>query len=759
MQRQVPIEVYVNAAKGDDTASGTSLSPYKTLTHALRVVKPSSIIYLSRGSYTVENGEQFPLVILDSISIVGNVAAQGSGVLLQGSGVYQSSSFGQQLVTVVLEGEAQLRGVTVTNPDAKGTGIWLEAASPTVSNCTVAACQREGILITGTANPVISDCLLRENVASGLTFVRYARGELRNNVCRQNGFGIAISDRAAPLLVSNQIFENRCGIVLSGAAAPILRGNVLTQNSEDGLAVFGQAVPDLGTQTDPAGNRIRQNQRFDLRNATTQTIISSGNQLNPSKVDGLVEFLVTRSPAAHLPAPSEVTPQERPVYKAPLHAPADLVNHAVAALIQPLLDRQILSLASEGRFEPEGQLNAAELVMWMQKAGLSWDSKPESHFLTRLQAIEILVRAANLTSSDPKLLSRYADRSQIPSAQTLPITAALQHRLIVWAANQERLNLLQPITRAEAGAILYQTLVAKGEAVAVEMPGLTTPVMPIRVKTPAPRRVPVVVLDPGHGGSDAGAVTKVKSEDEPEMAAGWPVDSSAGVAMSPLPAGMMEPAGMFESGGMPVGMPFAEMPPGMPPEPAMPRMPDDPPPMPSLQEKDVVLSVAQAVASFLKQQGVQVVLTRTDDRDVSPAERVEIAQRHQADALVSIHANANIANQSTVNGIETYCNPNSLESAQLAWSIHKTLTRMPDVEDRGVHGATFYTLRSHSIAAAHVEVGYITGSKDAPSLGNSAYHRYLARSIANGIGRFVQQRVQQKGNSQNAAFSPQKMGR
>lgn len=751
MQRQIPIELYVNAAKGDDTASGTSLAPYKTLTHALQTAKPNSIIYLSRGNYTAENGEQFPLVVPNSLAIVGNVAAKGSGVLLQGNGNYESASFGQQSVTVVLQGDAEFRGVTVTNSAAKGTGIWIESATPTVSNCTLTTCSREGILVTGTANPFIDNCLFRENAASGLTLVRNARGELRSNVYRQNGFGIAISDWAAPLLVSNQIFENRCGIALSGRASPILRGNVLTQNTEDGLAVFGQAAPDLGTQSDPAGNRLRQNQRFDLHNATTQPLISSGNQLNPNKVNGSIEFLATRSPHIYLSAPATpTTPAPVAAYVSPVHAPVDLADHEAAALIQPLLDRQILSLTSDAQFDPQGQLSATEFAGWMQNAGLHWTGLDWTGLrwnvtrpLTRLQVITALVKAAGLTGGHPKLLSRYLDRAQIPSAQSLTVATALQHGLIGGliggSSSQNRLNLLHPTTRVEAGVMLHQTLVTKGQAVAITPLTSVEPTNTQRTvsqSSQSSRRPPVVVLDPGHGGSDPGMVTQVKPEaDEMQVPAdGWAMDrSAAGVSMSPLPAGMME-----MSAEMPTEMSFGM---GMQPESApMPRMPDDPPAMPSLQEKEVVLSIAQAVASFLKQQGIQVVLTRVDDRNLTPTERVEIAKHHQADAFVSIHANASRTNQSTINGIETYYNPDSLAGSQLSWAIHKALTRMPDMEDRGVHAATFYTLRSHLIAATHVEVGYITGSKDAPSLGNSAYHRYLARSIANGILRYVQQK-------------------
>jgi N-acetylmuramoyl-L-alanine amidase len=203
--------------------------------------------------------------------------------------------------------------------------------------------------------------------------------------------------------------------------------------------------------------------------------------------------------------------------------------------------------------------------------------------------------------------------------------------------------------------------------------------------------------------------------------------------------------GMGMPGTMPfsmsAGMPMSEMPPpGMPAEFfSMSDQPDQPE-MPSLEEKTIVLSIAQAVAGFLQQQGVQVILTRADDRDLTLAERLAIAQRHRADAFVSIHANASLVNQAQINGVETYHNPRSAEGARLAWAIHKALTRTADISDRGVHTATFPALGQTDLAAAHVEVGYITGSQDAPSLANLAYHRYLARPIANAILRYLGQR-------------------
>ncbi|WNZ26190.1 DUF1565 domain-containing protein [Leptolyngbya sp. NK1-12] len=750
-QLQISNEIYVHPTNGDDTATGDSMHPFKTLTRALQQLRPNSVIQLSRGTYSVETGEVFPLVIPDGALVIGNAATQGTGVVVIGSGVYHSLSFGPQAVTIVLQGDGQLQGVTVTNPATKGTGIWIESATPTVAGCTLAQCNREGLLVTGKANPTIMNCVFQDNQASGLTLVRNARGEIRNNVWRLNGFGIVISDRAAPWIVSNQIYENRCGMVLSGAAAPILRGNVLAQNREDGLVVSGQANPDLGNLYDPAGNRFRGNQRFDLRNATPAKLICSGNQLNPAHVEGAVEFLTIRSPKTGAVQSDVVSPVSP---AAPLHAPADLKRHWAAALVQPLLDRRLISLADE-HFHPDAPLSAGEFATWLQTAGFPSDNTSDNtsakpNPLTRLEAIVQLVNAAQLTGGHPSLLSSYHDRAQIPSAQTLAMATALQHRLVV-SPQPDCLKPLHCLTRAEAAAMLYQALVAKGQSLAIDTPAILRPIVAIsKPSGPMPiKRPPVVVLDPGHGGTDPGVTTRPKQREaaqetlgsQPPLLEMLPME---GVSMSPLPAGVMPPGlaaelpPMLPSSGIPAGMMPEISPEIMAGMPGMPGMPE-PPETPKLEEKTIVLSVAQAVASFLQQQGIEVVLTRSEDRDLTPAERVEVTKQHQAVALISIHANGSLANRSDINGVETYYHPDSSEGMRLAWSIHKALTRTADIADRGVHAAHFTTLRQSPVPAVHVEVGYISGSIDGTSLTNLAYHRYLARPIANGIFRYVWQ--------------------
>jgi N-acetylmuramoyl-L-alanine amidase len=154
-----------------------------------------------------------------------------------------------------------------------------------------------------------------------------------------------------------------------------------------------------------------------------------------------------------------------------------------------------------------------------------------------------------------------------------------------------------------------------------------------------------------------------------------------------------------------------------------------------LQEKDVIMPIAQRVAAILEQQGIHAVLTRTGDYDLDLPPRVEMAQREHADLFVSIHANS-IDDRPDVNGLETYYYDSGL---RLAETIHNSILRSVAVNDRGVRQARFYVLRKNSMPAVLVEVGFVTGRQDAPRLATPAYENQMAQAIANGIIQYIQQ--------------------
>lgn len=154
-----------------------------------------------------------------------------------------------------------------------------------------------------------------------------------------------------------------------------------------------------------------------------------------------------------------------------------------------------------------------------------------------------------------------------------------------------------------------------------------------------------------------------------------------------------------------------------------------------LREKDVILPISLQIARRLEQQGVQVVMTRSDDRFISLAGRTQMAKQAGANIFVSIHANAISMRRPDVNGLETYYFANP----RLAQTIHNSILQSVNIRDRGVRQARFYVLRNTSVPSVLVEVGFVTGAEDAPKLASPAFQNQMADAIARGILQYIQQ--------------------
>jgi N-acetylmuramoyl-L-alanine amidase len=186
-----------------------------------------------------------------------------------------------------------------------------------------------------------------------------------------------------------------------------------------------------------------------------------------------------------------------------------------------------------------------------------------------------------------------------------------------------------------------------------------------------------------------------------------------------------------------------------------------------LYEKRLTLALAHEVAAFLREAGVEVVFTRTDDRYVSLRERVRIANAAGADAFVSLHANASPTRAQR--GTETYIlTPEALAvdspalrgadgppragidaelgallddlerasalapSLRLAEHVQARLAAVrPD--SRGVKQAAMDVLMGPTIPAVLVEVGFIDHPVEGADLLRRDVRARIARAIADGI--------------------------
>ncbi|PSN19914.1 hypothetical protein C7271_04765, partial [filamentous cyanobacterium CCP5] len=99
-----------------------------TLTAALQQAQSGMTLELTPGTYSQQNGEQFPLVVPDGVSLRSRRSQ--SPAMIQGGGLWQAADSGQVAVCLVLSGHSQIQDLTLSN--SGGTGVWIPFGRPQV---------------------------------------------------------------------------------------------------------------------------------------------------------------------------------------------------------------------------------------------------------------------------------------------------------------------------------------------------------------------------------------------------------------------------------------------------------------------------------------------------------------------------------------------------------------------------------------------------------------------------------------------------
>lgn len=492
--------IFVNQQTGTDSAGGgTEAAPFKSIAFALQQAQAGTVVQLAPGSYTKESGETFPLVVKAGVTLRGDETNRGQGIVITGSGKYTSRTFAQQNISILAENGSTISGITVTNPDSRGTAVWVESTNPTITSNTFTSSKREGVFVTGTGNPVIENNIFVQNEGNGVTVVRSAKGEIRKNTFQSTGFGIAVGDQASPTISENQIVQNNGGIVINGSAKPILRGNVIQESRDNGIVVTQNAQPDLGTQESPGKNFIRNNgskdpkKFFDVLNVTKNTIIAIGNDIDEKRISGKVEFV-----AATVEPPRD-TPGTPVAFK---DVPGDFW---AKAYIDALAAQGVITGFPDGTFKPNDPVTRAQFATIVNKALAPAPRREAKNFpdvpsnfwgfaaiqasvrggflsgyddgtfkpqqqIPRVQVLVALANGLGLTADNQNILSVYSDAAQIPKWGAGPVAAATGRGLVVNFPDVKRLNPTRQATRAEVAAFIYQSLVSAGRAPAINSP-------------------------------------------------------------------------------------------------------------------------------------------------------------------------------------------------------------------------------------------------------------------------------------------------
>lgn len=149
-------------------------------------------------------------------------------------------------------------------------------------------------------------------------------------------------------------------------------------------------------------------------------------------------------------------------------------------------------------------------------------------------------------------------------------------------------------------------------------------------------------------------------------------------------------------------------------------------------EKDMNLKITLATADILRENGVEVVLTRSDDVYVGLAERAEIANDKNAALFVSIHNNS--IPQPEYKGSMVLYYATSKTGKVLAENILDEMTRAAGTIDRGLRdGTNMAVIRRTDMPAVIVECGCLTNAEELANLMDEEFLEKLAEGIAAGI--------------------------
>lgn len=156
-----------------------------------------------------------------------------------------------------------------------------------------------------------------------------------------------------------------------------------------------------------------------------------------------------------------------------------------------------------------------------------------------------------------------------------------------------------------------------------------------------------------------------------------------------------------------------------------------------IQEKELTLSIANALARRLSGLGAKIIMTRSDDSTVSLEDRVKITNSSNADLFLSVHINA-LESTTHIYGIETYYQTE--QSKPLAEKIHEQLVSMLGVPDRFVRKARFYVINHTEVPAILAEVGYISNKAEREKLISSDYQTKIGDAISEGVVLYLSDR-------------------
>lgn len=117
-------------------------------------------------------------------------------------------------------------------------------------------------------------------------------------------------------------------------------------------------------------------------------------------------------------------------------------------------------------------------------------------------------------------------------------------------------------------------------------------------------------------------------------------------------------------------------------------------------------------------------------------QRIELARRWGGSVFISIHVNSGVGRNK---GPETYYSPKNKNSLRLAGAIQQQLNGVSATPGKGPKAEEFYLFEKLNIPVVIVETGWLCNAEDRDKLQDPAYQHQLALAISRGIKQFIEE--------------------
>lgn len=161
-------------------------------------------------------------------------------------------------------------------------------------------------------------------------------------------------------------------------------------------------------------------------------------------------------------------------------------------------------------------------------------------------------------------------------------------------------------------------------------------------------------------------------------------------------------------------------------------------------EKDINLAIALKLEKLLKNQDIEVIMTRTEDvglyeegdsnkKRSDMKKRVTLINESEADLCISIHQNSYTSQNAT--GAQVFYYSGSENGKKLAETIQKTLIEKVDNNNHRVAKSNndYYMLINVDCPSVIIECGFLSNWKEATNLADDYYQEQLAAAICEAI--------------------------